>query len=56
MCIRDRYEFNYIGDTQRYRGVMAQDVVKVHPMAVEVMDNGYLGVKYAMIDVNMEEV
>ena len=50
------YEFNYIGDTQRYRGVMAQDVVKVHPMAVEVMDNGYLGVKYAMIDVNMEEV
>ena len=50
------YEFNYIGDTQRYRGVMAQDVVKIHPMAVEVMDNGYLGVKYAMIDVNMEEV
>ena len=50
------YEFNYIGDAQRYRGVMAQDVVKIHPMAVEVMDNGYLGVKYAMIDVNMEEV
>ena len=50
------YEFNYIGDAQRYRGVMAQDVVKIHPMAVEVMDDGYLGVKYAMIDVNMEEV
>ena len=50
------YEFNYIGDTQRYRGVMAQDVVKIHPMAVEVMDDGYLGVKYDMIDVNMEEV
>ena len=50
------YEFNYIGDAQRYRGVMAQDVIKIHPMAVEVMDDGYLGVKYAMIDVNMEEV
>ena len=50
------YEFNYIGDAQRYRGVMAQDVVKIHPMAVEVMDDGYLGVKYDMIDVNMEEV
>ena len=50
------YEFNYIGDTQRYRGVMAQDVVKTHPMAVEVMSSGYLGVNYDLIDVNMEEV
>jgi len=50
------YEFNYIGDAQRYRGVMAQDVVKKHPMAVEVMSSGYLGVNYDLIDVNMEEV
>ena len=50
------YEFNYIGDAQRYRGVMAQDVVKRHPMAVEVMSSGYLGVNYDLIDVNMEEV
>ena len=50
------YEFNYIGDAQRYRGVMAQDVVKQHPMAVEVMSSGYLGVNYDLIDVNMEEV
>ena len=51
------YEFNYKARPEiRYRGVMAQDVVKIHPMAVEVMDNGYLGVKYDMIDVNMEEV
>lgn len=50
------YEFNYIGDTQRYRGVMAQDVIKKHPMAVEVMSSGYLGVNYDLIDVNMEEV
>ena len=50
------YEFNYIGDSTRYRGVMAQDVVKKHPMAVEVMSSGYLGVNYDLIDVNMEEV
>ena len=51
------YEFNYKARPEiRYRGVMAQDVVKIHPMAVEVMDDGYLGVKYDMIDVNMEEV
>ena len=50
------YEFNYIGDATRYRGVMAQDVVKIHPMAVEVMSSGYLGVNYDLIDVNMEEV
>ena len=50
------YEFNYIGDATRYRGVMAQDVVKIHPMAVEIMSSGYLGVNYDLIDVNMEEV
>jgi len=50
------YEFNYIGDATRYRGVMAQDVVKIHPMAVEVMSSGYLGVNYDLIDVNMEVV
>ena len=50
------YEFNYIGDATRYRGVMAQDVIKIHPMAVEVMSSGYLGVNYDLIDVNMEEV
>ena len=50
------YEFNYIGDSTRYRGVMAQDVVKKHPMAVEIMSSGYLGVNYDLIDVNMEEV
>ena len=50
------YEFNYIGDATRYRGVMAQDVAKIHPMAVEIMSSGYLGVNYDLIDVNMEEV
>ena len=50
------YEFNYIGNSTRYRGVMAQDVAKIHPMAVEIMSSGYLGVNYDLIDVNMEEV
>ncbi len=51
------YEFNYKARPEiRYRGVMAQDVVKKHPMAVEVLANGYLGVNYDLIDVKMEEV
>ena len=49
------YEFNYIGDTTRYRGVMAQDVVKINPMAVHIQ-NGTLAVDYSKIDVNMELV
>jgi len=50
------YEFNYINKPTRYRGAMAQDVVKINPMAVDIMDNGYLGVYYNKIDVNMEVV
>ena len=51
------YEWNYIADkTTRYRGVIAQDVVKIDPMAVTVMENGYLGVNYRRLDVNMEVV
>ena len=49
------YEFNYIGDTTRYRGVMAQDVVKINPMAVHIQ-NGTLAVDYSKIDVAMEVV
>ena len=49
------YEFNYKGDDTRYRGAMAQDVVKKNPMAVGIRDN-YLTVDYSKIDVDMEEV
>ena len=49
------YEFNYKGFTDRWRGAMAQDVVKKNPMAVGIRDN-YLTVDYSKIDVNMELV
>ena len=49
------YEFNYKGFKDRWRGAMAQDVVKKNPMAVSVQDN-YLTVDYSKIDVNMELV
>ena len=49
------YEFNYIDSPVRYRGAMAQDVVKKNPMAVGIRD-GYLTVDYSKIDVNMEVV
>ena len=49
------YEFNYKGSTDRWRGAMAQDVVKTNPMAVGIRD-GYLTVDYSKIDVNMELV
>ena len=50
------YEWNYKGEDaeERYRGVIAQDVVKVNPMAVTVMENGLLGVYYDKIDVELE--
>ena len=50
------YEFNYIGKSTRYRGAMAQDVVKIDPMAVAIRPDGYLGVHYNKIDVDMEVI
>ena len=49
------YEFNYKGFKDRWRGAMAQDVVKTNPMAVGIRD-GYLTLDYSKIDVNMELV
>ena len=49
------YEFNYKGEDKRWRGAMAQDVVKKNPMAVGIRNN-YLTVDYNQIDVNMEAV
>ena len=49
------YEFNYIGGDVRFRGAMAQDVLKKNPMAVGIEDN-YLTVDYRKIDVAMEVV
>ena len=50
------YDFNYKGDSVRYRGVMAQDVKKIKPEAVVTMDNGYMGVIYDMLGLKMEVV
>jgi hypothetical protein len=49
------YEFNYKGFKDRWRGAMAQDVVKKNPMAVGIRNN-YLTVDYSKIDVDMELV
>ena len=51
------YEWNYKTDKNtRYRGVIAQDVVKINPMAVAIRPDGYLGVYYDKLDVDMEVV
>jgi hypothetical protein len=47
------YTFRYIGEDAVYRGVMAQDVLKVLPEAVCVMPNGYLAVRYDMLGMEM---
>jgi hypothetical protein len=50
------YEFSYIGDTRRYRGVMAQDVILHTPEAVVTLPNGYLGVNYGMLGLKMTRI
>jgi len=49
------YEFNYIGDSQRYRGVMAHEIESILPEAVTEID-GYKAVNYAMLGEKMEAV
>ena len=53
------WEFNYVGDSKRYRGAMAQEVAKINPMAVGIAEDSggkYLTVDYSKIDVDMVEV
>tara|TARA_Y100000310_G_scaffold84285_1_gene81107 strand:- start:34212 stop:35234 length:1023 start_codon:yes stop_codon:yes gene_type:complete len=45
------YEFKYIGDDTKYRGVIAQEILLKKPEAV-VQRNGILGVYYNQIDVD----
>lgn len=49
------YEFNYLGSDQRYKGVMAQEVMKTRPDAV-IDVNGLYWVNYGAIGVQMEMV
>lgn len=51
------YDFNYIGEPQRYRGVMAQEVLKTNPNAVAVDPrDGLLMVDYSKLGFEMERV
>lgn len=50
------YEFNYIGNEQRYRGVMADEIEPVMPDAVVYDDLGFASVNYPMLGVEMEAV
>ena len=49
------YEFKYIGKPEVYRGVMAQEVLKIKPEAVIVQD-GHLAVYYDQIGVDFRRV
>ncbi len=46
------YEFNYIGQPERYIGPMAQDVEEIMPEAVGI-ENGYLTLNHEMLGVPM---
>ena len=50
------YTFNYIGKVKKYIGTMSDDVKKLLPEAVVIMDNGYEGVRYDLIDVQFKEI
>jgi len=40
------YEFNYIGCKERYRGLLAQEVIEIFPSAVELDPTGFYKVDY----------
>ena len=51
------YEYAYAGNPiKRFRGVMAQDVMKKNPMAVHINERGFFHVDYSKVDVDFEEV
>ena len=49
------YKFNYLNTGKQYIGAMADEVVNIFPEAVEVMSNGFLAVKYDLIDIEFKE-
>ena len=50
------YKFKYLDSSEYYTGVMAEEVLAKKPEAVSRLDNGYWGVDYSQIDVEMREV
>lgn len=43
------FEYSYIWGPERFKGVMAQDVLMVKPEAVTVHSSGYMVVNYGML-------
>jgi hypothetical protein len=51
------YIFSYIGETTKYIGTMAQDLLRLgRGDAVSVMNNGYFGVNYSKIDIDLKKL
>ena len=50
------YDFNYKWNSKRFRGVMAQEVIKDYPEAVHTMGSGWLAVDYDKLGIEMKEV
>lgn len=48
------YAFNYKGKPERWIGVMAQDVLKIKPEAVDTDENGFHAVHYGKVGFPME--
>ena len=47
-------EFSYLGFTNRWRGLIAQDVLQTHPDAVVEDENGHLTVDYNGLNVSLQ--
>ena len=50
------YHFRYFWSDAVYRGVMAQDVLKVFPGAVQTIPNGFMAVNYDALGMEMTRV
>ncbi len=50
------YDFNYKWNKKRFRGVMAQEVMKDFPEAVYTSGAGWLGVYYDKLGIEMKEI
>ena len=51
------YEFNYIDiPGRRFRGVMADEVQKLRPDAVTMMESGFMAVDYGALGLEMTQV
>lgn len=50
------YEFSYKGSSRRFVGVMADEVEALYPEAVFEMPDGFKGVNYAALGIELKEV